>query len=125
LAGYSEARDAWADEPALGISVTHCDDAVVVRVRGEIDLATRDAFEERITAACEAGRCVWLDLMDVDFLDPQGARGLARLQAAYPRLRIASASPAVWRSTEIVELIDGVGPALDAGADPERDVAPR
>ena len=65
--------------------------------------------------------------MDVTFLDPQGARLLARLQAEFVGLRVASASPAVRRSAEIVELIDGVGtgPALDSGADSERDAASR
>jgi len=127
LAGYDGARHAWADEPALSITVTRCDDGLVVCVRGEIDLATRDQFERGIASACEAGGDVWLDLTDVAFLDPGGARTLGRLRAAYARLRVASASAAVRRSAEIVELIDGVGtgPILDSGADSERGVAPR
>jgi anti-anti-sigma factor len=118
---------AWAGEPALSISVTHCDDTIVLHVRGEIDLATRDELELQIANACAGDRAVWLDLVDVAFLDPQGARVLARLQADHPSLRIGAASAAVRRSAEIVELIDGVGsgPALDVDADSERDVAPR
>jgi anti-anti-sigma factor len=125
LAGYDRAGPAWAEEPALSITVTHCDDGLVVRVRGEIDLATRGEFERGIESACEAGGHVWLDLTDVAFLDPRGARTLGRLQATYARLRVASASAAVRRTAEIVELVDGTGPALDSGADSERGVAPR
>jgi anti-anti-sigma factor len=125
VTGYDEAGDAWADEPALTMSVTHCNDAVVVQARGEIDLATRAVFEHRIRAACGVAPQVWLDLAEVTFLDPQGARLLASLQGAHARLRIASASPAVRRSVEIVGLIDGVAaaPVLDAGGEPGRGVA--
>ena len=127
MTGYDRASGAWADEPPLTMSVTHCNDGVVVQARGEVDLATRRAFEHRLRWACEQAGDVWLDLMDVTFLDPQGARLLARLQAEFVGLRVASASPAVRRSAEIVELIDGVGtgPALDSGADSERDAASR
>ena len=127
MTGYDGAGGGWADGPPLTMSVTHCNDGVVVQARGEVDLATRRAFEHRLRWACEQAGDVWLDLMDVTFLDPQGARVLARLQAEFVGLRVASASPAVRRSAEIVELIDGVGtgPALDPGADSERDAASR
>jgi anti-anti-sigma factor len=124
---YEGAGDLWADEPPLTMSVTHCNDGVVVQARGEVDLATRRAFERRIRWACEQGGDAWLDLMDVTFLDPQGIRLLARLQTEFGGLRIASASAAVRRSAEIVELIDGAGtgPVLDSGAEPECDAASR
>ena len=127
MTGYDGAGGGWADEPPLTMSVTHCNDGVVVQARGEVDLATRRAFEHRLRWACEQAGDVWLDLVDVTFLDPQGARLLARLQVEFVGLRVASASPAVRRSAEIVELIDGVGtgPALDPDADSERDAASR
>jgi anti-anti-sigma factor len=111
--------DGWRDEPPLTISVTHCDDGVVVQARGEIDLATRDDFEQHVLCACGTARPVWLDLADIAFLDPQGARLLRRLQGTFDNLHVASASAAVHRVTEIVDQIDGA----TALADPNCDVA--
>ena len=127
MTGYDTGGDAWADDPPLRMSVTHCNDAVVVLACGEVDLATRAAFERCVRHACGSLRDVWLDLADVTFLDPQAVRLLARLQGEFASLRVASASAAVRRTAEIVELIDGAGagPLLDPGAEPERDVAPR
>jgi anti-anti-sigma factor len=127
LTGYPTVGGAWADEPPLTIKVAHCDDGVVVQARGEVDLATRTEFEASIRSACTSASDVWLDLTDVTFLDPQAARLLAQLQTEHEGLRVASASAAVRRSAELVELIDGLGtgPVLDPGAEPECDVAPR
>ena len=125
MKGFNEAGDGRRDDPPLTISVTHCNDGVVVTARGEIDLATRDAFEQEVRSACAAAPAVWLDLADVTFLDPQGARLLARLQAGCDGVRIASASAAVRRTAELVEQIEGVAAFIDPGGEPERDVASR
>src|SRR3954453_1848805 len=103
MAGFQEpdcqARDG---NPALTIRITQCNDGVVVHVRGEVDLATRGLFTARVADACEAGSEVWLDLTDLEFLDPHGARLLCRLLMAHPGLRVASLSDAARRTIEIV-----------------------
>jgi anti-anti-sigma factor len=126
MTGYQgsngEARDA---EPALTVRVTNCNDGVVVHVRGEVDLATRGLFEARLAAACAGDADIWLDLTDVAFLDPQGARFLGRLQAAHPGLRLGSLSDAARRTIEIVDAVDGAAAGgITSEDDGGLDVAP-
>lgn len=125
MKGFDGVCDAWSDDPPLMVSTTRCSDGLLVQVQGEVDLATREAFERHLRRACQSQGSVWLDLTDVAFLDPHGARLLGTLQAEFPRLRLGSVSAAVRRSVELLEMIDGVGtgPALD-NDEPERDVAP-
>jgi anti-anti-sigma factor len=118
MAGFQEPDDrAHDDDPALSIRVTHCNDGVVLHVRGEVDLATREMFTARLVDACGDGAAVWLDLTDLQFLDPHGARLLGRLRMAHPGLRIASLSDAARRTIEIVDSVDAAGAAT--GADPD------
>jgi anti-anti-sigma factor len=124
LTGYEWLGDQRRDDPPLEITVTHCNDGVVVQARGEIDLATRDVFEQEVRMACVTAQAVWLDLADVTFLDPQGARLLAQLQATHDGVRIASASKAVHRTAELVQEIEGIAALTPRGAEPECDVAP-
>ena len=126
MAGFQE-PDGHAREQALTIRVTHCNDGAVVHVRGEVDLATRDLFAARLGDACSGGGDVWLDLTDLAFLDPHGARLLARLRIAHPGLRIASLSDAARRTIEIVDSVDAAGAAAgpDPDAEADHDVAPR
>jgi anti-anti-sigma factor len=128
MAGFQEPDDHAGElEPALAIRVTHCNDGAVVHVRGEVDLATRDLFAARLGDVCSGGGDVWLDLTDLAFLDPHGARLLARLRIAHPGLRIASLSDAARRTIEIVDSVDAAGAATgpEPDADAEHDVAPR
>jgi anti-anti-sigma factor len=97
---------------------------VDVNVSGEIDLTTREAFERVLDAACTLEPHVRLDLSGVAFLDPQGARLLARRQLAHPLLEVAHTSHAVRRIVDILSQLDGAGaqphiqsgPACDANA---------
>lgn len=128
MAGFHGPDDhARDDDPALTIRVTHCNDGTVVHVRGEVDLATRDLFAQHLGEACAGGGDVWLDLADLSFLDPHGARFLGRLRVAYPGLRIASVSDAARRSIEIVDSVDAAGAATGTEPDGEagHDVASR
>ncbi len=127
MAGFQEPDDHARElEPALTIRVTHCDDGVVVHVRGEVDLATRELFAARLEGACADGGDVWLDLTDLAFLDPHGARVLGRLRMMHPGLRIASVSDAARRTIEIVDSVDAAVAAAgpDSDPEPEHDVAP-
>jgi anti-anti-sigma factor len=120
MAGFRE-PDGGAGEhdPALTIRVTRCNDGLVVHVLGEVDMATRELFRARLADACAGGGDVWLDLTDLAFLDPHGARLLGRLQVAHPGLRIASISEAARRTIEIVDTVDAAGAV--SGADPDAE----
>jgi anti-anti-sigma factor len=103
--------------------VTHAG-RVEVSIAGDIDLATRQAFEGVLHTVCSLEPYVRLDLSEVDFLDPHGARELARCQATHPRLEIVAASDCVRRIIAILGQLDGAGasprlpdgPACDAAA---------
>jgi anti-sigma B factor antagonist len=83
--------------------------ALVVRIFGEIDIASAKAFEKEIQSAFDSdAEAVLLDLGEVSFID---STGLCTLLAAAEkasvngdRLRIVRISPPVQRSFEITGL---------------------
>jgi anti-sigma B factor antagonist len=85
------------------------DGEVVVRVRGEIDMAAAPVFRERLTAVIESnGDDVVIDLADVSFMDSSGLVVLVeahqKLESASRKLLIARPSPAVTRVLEVTGL---------------------
>ena len=70
------------DEPpdAFRIDEDRSDDAVVLTLHGELDLASADNVQQRLDALAEAGTPVRLDLDDLRFMDSSGLRVV--LQAA-------------------------------------------
>lgn len=52
------------------------DNAVIVKVQGEIDLLTAPGLAQRLTAACVGTRHVLVDLSTVDFLGAAGIQAL-------------------------------------------------
>jgi len=85
------------------------DGEVVVRVRGEIDMAAAPVFRERLTAVIESnGDDVVVDLADVSFMDSSGLVVLVeahqKLESASRKLLIARPSPAVTRVLEVTGL---------------------
>jgi anti-anti-sigma factor len=50
------------------------DGAVVLKLRGDLDLASADAVTERLDALAAAGQAVVLDLEDLAFMDSSGLR---------------------------------------------------
>ena len=111
-------RDGGADGTLLAVSVVTHAGRVDVRITGDVDLTTRDAFAALLDVAAGLAAHVHLDLSGVGFLDPQGALLLARRQATHPRFEITCASASVRRIVEILEQLDGVGrsPRLDGGS---------
>jgi anti-sigma B factor antagonist len=70
--GSSDTGDAL---PALDIDVEETDHAIVVRLRGELDLSSADAAEKSVAAAAsDERRAVILDLSGLRFLDSTGLR---------------------------------------------------
>ena len=85
------------------------DGEVVVRVRGEIDMAAAPVFRERLTGVIESnGDDVVVDLADVSFMDSSGLVVLVeahqKLETASRKLLIARPSPAVTRVLEVTGL---------------------
>ena len=86
------------------------DGEVVVRVRGEIDMAAAPVFRERLTAVIEANGddVVVVDLADVSFMDSSGLVVLVeahqKLESASRKLLIGRPSPAVTRVLEVTGL---------------------
>jgi len=94
----------------FGVTVEVGRDARVVRVRGELDLATTPTFEDAVGAP-EADRLV-LDLEECTFIDSSAIRailGAARAQLeAGGSTALVAVEPATLRVLEIA----GVGQAL-------------
>lgn len=81
-------------------------DAVRLQVSGELDLATRPAFEEGVAEALESGCRVLLDLSQVSFIDSTGLAAIIgsarRAEHAGVVLQIApSLSPQTQRLLEL------------------------
>lgn len=58
--------------------LSHEDDAVVVAVAGEIDMATAGLFWQALEHACERSGRVIVDLTDTTFIDSSGLAVLVR-----------------------------------------------
>lgn len=67
-------EDAQANE--LEISVGDEDGATVLRVEGEIDLATADRFASGLRSATQSDGLVVVDLTAVPFMDSSGLKAL-------------------------------------------------
>jgi anti-anti-sigma factor len=98
-------------------SETLPDGARIVRVSGELDLATTPLLEE--TLADASGDRLVIDLSGCTFLDSAGIRTLvatARDRSGARRLRVVTADPGIVRLLEItgVDTLIHVHPTIDA-----------
>ena len=85
-------------------------------VHGEIDLATADRFEERVSEGVmdAPGSSVLIDLSGVTFMDSAGMRALIRvLELRSGKSLILRPSRRVFRLLELVALTDGVLPNVE------------
>jgi stage II sporulation protein AA (anti-sigma F factor antagonist) len=85
----------------LGATVTERDTAVIVSIRGEIDMGTAAVLEHALVDAMECGKDVALDMAEVDFIDSAGLRELVLASASLVqqghRLVVCAMSPTVAR----------------------------
>jgi anti-sigma B factor antagonist len=108
-----------AGDPGFDVEVTETGDAALVRVAGEVDLATsprlRDALERTIAAGSSVVR---LDMTGVTFLDSSGISVLVdtqqRLHAASARLVLHG----VGAQTKRVLEISGLGSFFELSDQP-------
>jgi anti-sigma B factor antagonist len=95
------------DQPPLRWSVEHLDEATVVHVAGDVDLATQADFTDAVRSGLNSpAELIVLDLTGVDFLGSIGLRVM--IQAQYDAkqagqvLRVAEGSGgAVYRTLEV------------------------
>jgi anti-sigma B factor antagonist len=123
-------------QPGLSVEATHEDEVTLLRVIGELDLATASPMSAALsTVSCPPGERLSVDLSRLNFMD---ATGLRLLIAADHRLRadgkeglaVRGASGMVLRMFEVsglTSLLEGeAGPAgsgFPASATPARDLA--
>ena len=71
-----------AGPPEFSIATEPRDDALLVTLAGELDLANADDVESAVLGAVAGGRRVVLDLRQLDFMDSSGVRVLVAAHAA-------------------------------------------
>ncbi len=113
------------DEP-LEVSVEKLEDATIVRVAGEVDVATAPELRKGLEQVPTDGTKVIVDLSDVAFLDSTGlgvlVGGWKRINGGeHPaRMALVVTRPEILRVleitglTEVFDLFDGVAEAMGA-----------
>ena len=71
-------RVSWNGEGFAVTTEAQGPGVVSVRVSGELDLASRPAFEDGVTEALDSGCRILLDLSDVSFIDSTGLAAIIR-----------------------------------------------
>ena len=84
----------------FAVAVERRDDCVVVRVEGELDMASATELEEAVSPVTSAPYVV-VDLSACTFLDSAGMRVLAATMRQVPRVSVVATDPAVLRVLEI------------------------
>jgi len=92
--------------PTLDVSVVLRDDAAVIRVRGEVDIANAELLAASVDEACAADRpAVVFDVAEMTYCDSSTIRVLSnavkRCVAANIRMSVIGAHGAVRRVLEI------------------------
>jgi anti-sigma B factor antagonist len=94
--------------PSATVAVADTADALVLQIRGELDIASRDDIEPVIMVALAVTPAVVLDVSEVDFCDSQGlAMLIACTQEAAAEgttFTIANPRPQMRRLIEITDL---------------------
>lgn len=93
---------------ALSISTTLTGADAVVRVAGEVDLASVDDLTDAVTKAIPPGGSIEVDLTAVAFIDSAGIAGLNRCRRAALGLE-ASLTIALVRDGEVARLLMWTG----------------
>jgi anti-sigma B factor antagonist len=87
------------------VSAEKVDGVRVVRVTGELDLATHERLGEQLTKAANGKEPIVVDLSSCDFIDSSGVRALLLgVREAGERFSIAAPGPQVKRILEMTGL---------------------
>jgi len=100
----------------FGVDVDQRAECVVVRISGELDMATADTFGDAVAGIVSSTPHVVLDLSECTFVDSSGLRVVASTVKQAERVSIVASEPAVLRVLEItaVDTMVSVHPSLDA-----------
>lgn len=103
------------DRVDFAVVVKPVGDCVVVRVEGELDMASAGTFEEAMNSAPMTQHVI-LDLSACTFLDSTGMRVIAATVKEAPRVSVVATDPGVLRVLEItaVDTMVSVHPSLEA-----------
>ena len=82
------------------IAVDRRDDCVVVRVEGELDMASASELEDAIARVASDPHVV-IDLSSCTFLDSTGLRVITETMRQTPRVSVVATDPGVLRVLEI------------------------
>jgi anti-anti-sigma factor len=87
----------------FGVELDRLDDSVLVRVVGELDLASSPRFDESLTSVADGSSLV-IYLSACTFIDSSGMRAIADAASRASRASIVATEPAVLRALELSEL---------------------
>jgi anti-sigma B factor antagonist len=92
------------------VDVSQEGDRLTAAVTGEVDAASADGFEARLTAALPSSPSVVLDLSGVSFMDSSGLRALMTIHAEVASrggsIELSATSSAVDRLLSVTGLTD-------------------
>jgi len=102
-------------EAEFEVKTESTDDAVLVRVIGELDLSTHEQLRGPLVGAADAGSSVVVDLTECEFIDSSGIRALLlgheairNSDSGANRVLIAGAQPQVRRVLEMTGVDDAI-----------------
>jgi len=85
------------------VAVQHLDDCVVVRVEGDLDMGSAQAFEDAMSTVGSAPHVV-IDLSECTFLDSAGMRLIATTVRDAARVSVVATDPGILRVLEITAM---------------------
>ena len=88
---------------AARFAVETLDDCVVVRVEGDLDMATAASFDETVESTTSDSHLA-IDLRECTFLDSSGMRSIAAAAKRHHRVSIVAVDPGILRVLEITAL---------------------
>ncbi|HEU5490670.1 MAG TPA: STAS domain-containing protein [Gaiellaceae bacterium] len=84
-------------------AVETLEDCVVVRVEGDLDMATVASFDEAVESTASDSHLA-IDLRECTFLDSSGMRSIAAAANRHPRVSVVAIDPGILRVLEITAL---------------------
>src|SRR3954451_5595553 len=79
--------------PRFDIDVDDDGSLLVLRLRGELDLATVPAVHEAVARHCTGRKALVVDLRDLEFMDSSGLRLMIQLQGRDDGTNVAFVAP--------------------------------
>ena len=104
------------DVADFAVAVDRLDDCVVVRVEGELDMASASELEDAVSRVSSTTPHVVIDLSSCTFLDSTGMRVITETMRQAPRVSVVATDPGVLRVLELTA-VDTMVPVHASVAD--------